>query len=200
LALGYFLNLLTKKQIFDIISCWLPNPNFGAKTSAKEKAMTEPAREPDGTPTLEETALDILRQILKAYGLQEDEEGEEGKKGEEHDYRIRVIDGDHVITLDIDADEEIRGILIGKEDSNLQAMQRIFIGAMHRRLGHDQGPHKFERFVRLAVNGKLPEMRRENGDRKRTDDERRRRPSNGTPVVVITYPPGVEIRTRVASE
>lgn len=155
--------------------------------------MTESAQD----STFKNTALEILRLILKAYGFREEMDVPEE---EVYDFRINVVDGDHVLTLDIDADEETRCLLIGKEDSNLRAMQRILIGALHRRLGHGLKSQKLDRFVRLAVNGKYLDPRRENGDKKRTDDERRRRPEGGTPVVVITYPPGVEIRTRVASE
>jgi len=163
--------------------------------------MTEPdTREPEGTQpespdidALVEMSFTILSELLKVYGLEEDGLG---KDGTEKDYKIEVNREDTVLALDINAYVSIRGILIGRGGSNVLALERILISALYRRL-HLEGGQRLGRTIRLSVNGTRPDTRRANGDEERPT--RGERSSAGQrPVVIVTFPPDVEVLTRVA--
>lgn len=141
------------------------------------------AQNPTGLPPtideLHKVALEVLRHILRAYGFEEDKGPPE--KEDERDYKVEVIKGDHLLSLDIDANEDLRGILIGKGCATVMAMERILIGALHRRLNLKKD-QRLGRAIRLSVNDVRLDSKRGNGDEERK-------------VVTIIAPPGVEVRT-----
>lgn len=135
----------------------------------------QPTRE-----TILETSCRIVSELLKTYGLEEDEDGAE------KNYRIGVNrDDDACLALDIDAEETVRGVLIGRRGMNLLALERILLSSLHRRLGLGKN-QRLGRRVFLSVNGYRPTMRRENGEDEQPAEKK---------VITIIVPQGVELRT-----
>ncbi|MBI5071960.1 hypothetical protein HZB93_03690 [Candidatus Falkowbacteria bacterium] len=162
--------------------------------------MTEPSMQGTAgtrpeTPTAEaliETAFKILHELLRIYGFEADDEDEDGP---EKDYRINVNrDDDAILALDINANQPLRGILIGHRSSNVAAMEKILINSLFQRLHLGSG-QRLGRAILLSVNGTRLDTRRENGDEERPPS-RGERSSAGVVTVIVS--PGVEVRTRVA--
>ncbi|MFA5129023.1 MAG: hypothetical protein WC445_03620 [Patescibacteria group bacterium] len=138
--------------------------------------MTEPVQ----APSLKDLAITVVRQILKVYDLLDQDEVEEGV---DYDYRLNVIEDDQMLTLNIDADDQLGRILAGRGKMTLRAIQKFLISALHFRLDHGKD-QKLERFVRLSVNGQFPKP--ENGDEERPVEKK---------VITIIAPPEVKVRT-----
>jgi hypothetical protein len=128
---------------------------------------------PPSLKALIDMSFTVLTELLGIYGLREDEDEAE------HDYKITVNRESPVLSLDINAEASIRGILIGHRGANVLAMERILISALYRRFGLKKS-QRFDRAVQLSVNGTRPPTRREDGE---------------PPVITIIAPPGVEVRT-----
>lgn len=161
--------------------------------------MTEPSVQetPFETPTTKaflEMAFAILHELLGIYGFKADDDEEDSP---ERDYRINVNrNDDAVLALDIDANQPLRGILIGNRSSNVAAMERILINSLFQRLHLGKG-QKLGRVVLLSVNGTRLDTRRENG-RGDCSEDGKDRPTNKRPSVVVLVPEGVDVITRPA--
>jgi len=142
--------------------------------------MPEPVQEGS---SFKDLVVKVVRQILKVYDLADQDEVE---LGADYDYRLNVIEDNRMLKVNIDADNDLGRILAGKRKSNLRAMQKLLISALHFRLEHGLD-EPLERFVRLSVNGQIPEP--ENGDEERPVEKPEKK------IVTLIVPSGVEVRT-----
>lgn len=118
--------------------------------------MSNPSN-PEAPPTSEEIlnlAQEILRQILSSFGFREDEKGDGLQTPDlvEHDYSIAVFEHGYTITIDIDVEAAVRGVLIGHEAKTLEALNTLLAAALGQRLNH----RRFGRLIQVTIRGYQP--------------------------------------------